>query len=401
MTTPPPDPVNFPFPPLRGPGVEKEYGELRRACPVSRVRMPYGGDAWLVTGHEQTKKVLADARFSRAAVVGKDVPRIQPNNLAEEGGILDTDPPEHTRLRRIVARIFTQRHAERLRPGIQTITDRLLDEMELRGGPLDLVQDFALPIPIATVVSELLGVPAEARPKFREWADATLSTTKRSPEEITQARQDLRAYFSELIEKRRREPADDLISMMVRAKDEEERLSESELVRMAEDIMIGGHETTANRIATFTYVLLTHPEQMARLKADPSLITTAVEELVRYVPLDSASFARIATEDVELGDVTVRAGEAVLPALLAANRDESVFTDPDRLDLGRQRNQHIGFGHGVHHCLGAQLGRVELQVALGSLLARFPDLRLAVAPEEIPWKTGGLLRGPEQLMVGW
>jgi cytochrome P450 len=401
MTTAHPDPVDFPFPPAPAMGVEKEYGELRGACPVSRVRLPYGGDAWLVTGYEQTKKVLADTRFSRAAVPGKDVPRIQPNNLAEEGGLLDTDPPEHTRLRGIVARIFTQRHAERLRPGIQAITDGLLDSVEHQGGPIDLVQEFALPLPIATVVSELLGVPAEARPRFREWADATLSTTKRTAEEITRARQELRAYFSELIEQRRRAPADDLISAMVRARDEEGRLSESELVRMAEDIMIGGHETTANRIASFTYVLLTHPDQLDRLKADPSLITTAVEELVRYVPLDSASFARIAKEDVDLGGVTVRAGEAVFPALLAANRDGLVFTDPDRLDIGRERNQHVGFGHGVHHCLGAQLGRVELQVALGSLFTRFPGLRLAVPPEEIPWKSGGLLRGPEQLLVEW
>lgn len=404
MTATLPDPVDgpvtFPFPARPGLGVEAEYGTLRGACPVSRVRLPYGGDAWLATGYQETKIVLADIRFSRAAVPGTDVPRIQPTNLAEEGGLLDTDPPGHTRLRKIVARFFTQRHAEVLRPRVRAITNGLLDAMAEDGGPVDLVRSLALPLPIATVVNELLGVPVRARPLFREWADATLSTTKRTAEQVTRARAELRAYFSALLDERRRTPRDDLLSVMVSAQ-HDHGLGDDQLVRMAEDIMIGGHETTANRIASFTHALLTHPDQLDRLRRDPTLITDAVEELVRFVPLDSASFARVATEDVDLGGVRIRAGEAVFPALLAANRDAAAFPDPDRLDLGRRPNRHIGFGHGVHHCLGAQLGRVELQEAIGGLVARFPGLHLALDPSKVVWRAGGLLRGPESLPVGW
>jgi cytochrome P450 len=376
------------------------YAELRRTEPLTRVRLPFGEAAWLATRHADVRTVLGDPRFSRAASIGRDEPRLTPRQL--DGGILSMDPPEHTRLRRLVAKAFTARRVELLRPRTQQIADELLDAMAAVGPPVDLVEHFATPLPIQ-VICELLGVPFTDRHLFHVWSEAIVSTTSLPPEQIREYLDNLYGYIGELVEQRRREPTDDLICAMVRARDEhEDRFTEEEVVRLAAGLLAAGHETTVTQLPNFAYVLLTHPDELARLRAEPTLVPTAVEELMRYIPLGVASsFARYATEDIEVGGVLVRAGEPVIGSLSSANRDETVFADPDRLDLGRQANPHLGFGHGVHHCVGAQLARMELQVGIASLIRRFPGLRIAGPEGELPWKSGMIVRGLSSLPVAW
>ncbi|MEH1015299.1 cytochrome P450 [Micromonospora sp. CPCC 206060] len=376
------------------------YARLRHEQPVTRVRLPYGEPAWLATRYADVRTVLGDPRFSRAAAVGRDEPRITPRQL--DAGILAMDPPEHTRLRRLAAKAFTARRVEQLRPRATGIADELLDAMLAAGAPADFVEYVATPLPIR-VICELLGVPVADQDRFHAWSEAIVSTTSLPPERIDEYIDNLYAYMGELIARRRREPTDDLLSAMVRARDENaDRLTELEVVQLAAGLLAAGHETTVTQLPNFVYVLLTTPGAWDRLRDDPGLVPSAVEELMRYIPLGVASaFARYATEDLELGGVLIRAGEPVIGSISSANRDESVFADPDRLDFNRPVNPHLGFGHGVHHCIGAQLARMELQVALRALLQRTPGLRIAVPEEELTWKSGLIVRGLTMLPVTW
>jgi cytochrome P450 len=376
------------------------YARLRREEPLTRVQLPYGEPTWLATRYEDVKVVLGDPRFSRAASVGRDEPRTRVHR-GRPGNILSFDPPEHSRLRRLCSKAFTVRRVEQVRTRAQEIADGLVDAMRAKGAPADLVEEFALPLPI-TVICELLGVPVEDRADFRIWSDAFLSTTKFSPAEVGEHVGRLRDYMAGLIAQRREAAQDDLLSAFVVARDEEDRLSEEEMLGLAEALLVAGHETTASQIPNFVYALLTNPEQLAMLRADLDLVPRAVEELMRYVPLGSGGGnARYALEDVELGGVTVRAGEPVIVNLASANRDESVYTHPDELDLLRREASHVGFGHGAHHCLGAPLARMELQVALRTLLERLPGLRFAGPEQDITWKTGVATRGPEYMPIAW
>ncbi|MGW0005140.1 cytochrome P450 [Nocardia grenadensis] len=377
------------------------FAELRREEPVCRVELPYGGEGWLVTRYEDVRLVLADPRFSRAATVGReDLPRATPAPVRPDS-LLSMDPPEHSRLRKLVAKAFTSRRVAELRPRTREIVDEKLTALERAGAPADLVEGFALPLPV-TVICEMLGVPPGDQHRFRDFSDAILSTTAYTREQIESARDSLETYLAEVVAERRQRPTDDLLGALVAARDNEDRLSERELVNLGVGLLIAGHETTANQIANFTYVLLTQREYWELLRAEPQLIPGAVEELLRYVQLGAgAGQPRVATEDVVLSGVTVRAGDSVFVNTQAANRDENVFDDPESLDLTRQRNPHVAFGYGAHHCLGAQLARVELQVALEALLERFPSLRLSPPLDEIPWKSGLLVRGPKQLLVQW
>ncbi|WP_055549120.1 cytochrome P450 [Streptomyces sp. NBRC 110028] len=376
------------------------YERLRREEPLARVQLPYGEPAWLATRYEDARLVLGDPRFSRAAAVGRDAPRVRP--YAPGPGTISTfDPPEHSRLRRLVTKAFTVRQIDRMRSRVQQIADELVDAIRAEGAPADLVEDFALPLPI-TVICELLGVPFEDRGDFRLWSEAFLSTTKYTLEEIKGYRALLRDYMAGLVAERRTAPQDDLLSSLVAARDNDDRLSEDELLSLAESILIAGHETTATQIANFLYVLLTRPEHLAALRADLDQVPQAVEELLRFTPLGSGSLQpRYAVEDVEVGGVTVRAGEPVVVAINSANRDESVYTGPDQLDLRRHEATHIGFGHGPHHCLGAPLARMELRIALRTLLERLPGLRLADAEQDVEWKVGVSTRGVRRLPVTW
>ncbi|MCP2165124.1 cytochrome P450 [Goodfellowiella coeruleoviolacea] len=390
----------YPFSEARGLELDPTYRALRDEQPVARVRLPYGGEGWLATRYADVKTVMSDPRFSRAATVGKDIPRTTP---ARQQGttILSMDPPEHSRLRKLVAKAFTARQIERLRARAQQVVDELLDRMAEQGPPADLVEGLALPLPI-TMICEMLGVPFDDRDRFRAWSDQLLGVTAFTAEEIEQARAEFRAYLAGLIEQRRRTPSDDMLGVLVQARDEDDKLTEDELVDFGITLLVAGHETTANQIGNFVYTLMANPEQLAKLRDNLDLVPSAVEELLRFIPLgNSAAFARVAVEDVELGGVLVKAGEAVLVSTASANRDAQVFDNPDQIDLERQDNAHVAFGHGVHHCLGAQLARLELQIALKSLLTRFPTLRPAVPIEEMVFKQGRLVRGLSALPVAW
>lgn len=396
MTTASTEPLAYPFNTAEGLALAEEYEQVRNRPGLLRVRMAYGEPAWLVTRYEEARLVLGDLRFSRAEGYKHDEPR--QGEGRRDSGILGMDPPDHTRLRSLVAKAFTVRQVEKLRPQVRELTAGLLDRMEAAGPPVDLVEEYALPIPVA-VICRMLGVPEEDRPQFRVWSDAALSTSSLTAEEFDANRDELRAYMAGLIAQHRAEPRDDLMTALIEARDGGDRLSELELVDLCVGILVAGHETTASQIPNFVHTLLDHPGEWQRLGAEPGLIDSAVEELLRFVPLGSgAGQPRYAKEDIEVGGTLVRAGSPVLVAVGAANRDALRFSAPGKLDLSRASNQHLGFGHGVHHCLGAPLARLELQEALGALTARFPDLRLA---GDIVWKGEMLVRGPRVMPVGW
>lgn len=376
------------------------YAQLRRQEPLCWIQLPYGEPAWLATRYEDAKVVLGDSRFSRAEGLTHDEPRVRPISTPP-GSLMIMDPPDHSRLRRLAAKAFTHKRVEQWRPRVRQIADGLLDELLATGAPADVVGHFALPLPI-TVICELLGVPFADRDDFRRWSDSFVSTTKFTPAEAAGYRARLQEYMAGLIAEHRKAPKDDLIGDLVTARDADDRLSEEELLILVQGILVAGFETTATQIPNFLYVLLNHPDQLAAVRADPALVPRAVEELLRHIPLGVAATApRYALEDIEMGGVLVRAGQPVVVALHAANRDESVFTDPDKLDLRRREAPHVGFGHGAHHCLGAPLARVELQVALHTLLTRLPGLAFAGTEQDVVWKTGMATRGPERMAITW
>ncbi|MCL6673410.1 cytochrome P450 family protein [Streptomyces panaciradicis] len=373
------------------------YALLRERGPVHRVRLP-GVDAhyetWLVVGHEEARAALGDPRLA------KDAGRIGLEFL-DEGLIgkhlLVTDPPQHTRLRSLVSRAFTARRVRELRPRIQQITDELLDAM-LPRGRADLVDSFAYPLPI-TVICELLGVPEPDRGEFRRMSTEAVAPS--SPEAEYDAFTRLAAYLTELIEdKRCAGPTGDLLSDLVRTTGEDgDRLSPGELRGMAFVLLIAGHETTVNLISGAVRTLLTHPGQLAALRADMSLVDAAVEETLRYEgPVENATF-RFAAETLEIAGTTIPRGDAVMIGLTAADRDPLRYPAPDRFDLHRDTRGHLAFGHGIHYCLGAPLARLEARTALRTLLERAPELTLDGPPGD--WLPGMLMRGVRSLPVRW
>ncbi|GAB2631538.1 cytochrome P450 [Streptomyces capparidis] len=368
--------------------------------PVARIRLPNGeGTAWLVTRHEDVAFVTSDARFSRQALVDTPVTRLAPHRIPTSEAVGFADPPEHTRLRRTVSKAFTTRRAEQLRPRIRQIAEQLLDAVEADGPPADLVGRYTGPLAL-DVISEVMGVPPEDRPRMGELANVLISMAY-GREASEQAKEEAAAYFSGLARRRAEEPRDDVLSSLAGAERRGE-LSHGELVGLVVLVQTSAAHAVRNNSANMIYALLTHPEQLAALRADRSLLPQAVEELLRYVPhRNGVGQCRIATEDVQVGGVTIRAGEAVYASYLAANRDSSVFPEPGRLDIGRGTVPHMAFGHGPHYCLGASLARVECEVILSCLLDRFPGLRLAVPPGEVPWRRKALIRGPESLPVAW
>jgi cytochrome P450 len=380
------------------------YAQLRPTQPMARVQLPYGQEAWLATRYDTVKAILGDPRFSRAHAANGDAPRSTPI-WPRPDAMVSLDPPQHTRLRRLVTAAFTVRRVERLRARAQQVVEGLLDDMVEQGPPADVVQSLAVSLPI-TMICDILGVPFADRGMFQSWSVAQVSTTAFTPEQIDDGHQQLRGYLAKLIAQRREQPTDDLLTALVQARDNDDQLSEDELVTQGVMLLAAGYETTANQLANFVYALLTHPDQLAWLREDLTRVPTAVEELLRFVPLatgapSSQGHARVATTDIELDGVPVCAGEAVLPAVNSANRDERVFANPDQLDLSRVDNPHVAFGYGPHRCLGAHLARMELQVALATLLRRLPQLRLAVPAAEVQWKKGMLVRGPKELPVTW
>jgi cytochrome P450 len=372
------------------------FARLRESRPVAPVRMPAYGRAWIVTRYEDVRAVLADPRMAKDVRRWPGGGRTRPSEATGVNDhMLHRDPPDHTRLRRLVQKPFAARWAA-LRPRAEEIAAGLLDDMTASGGGvIDLLGRYAGPLPIA-VICELLGVPAADR----EWMRVTVHAYDER-EEHARVERALAAYFTELIAARRAEPGDDLVSALVLARDDEaaDGLTGAELLATVYLLVMAGFDTTVNLIASGSLALLTHPGEMARLRADPSLLPAAVEELLRFTSPVNHANDRFTTEEVTVGGVVIPAGEWVFPAIAAADWDPARFPEPDRLDLGRDTSGHLAFGHGIHHCLGAPLARMEAEVALGALLARYPGLSLAVAPAELRWRPVSLMNGLESLPV--
>ena len=365
---------------------------LRETQPVSQVQMPGYGRAWIVTRYADVRAALAGSRLARDVHRWPGGSRTRPS---EATGIyahmLHSDPPDHTRLRRLVQKAFAPRRAA-LRPRAEQIARELLDELAADPcGTIDLLDRYARPLPIR-VLCELLGIPAADR----AWMAATVTAYDERGEH-QRVERELAAYFTGLAAKRakRAEPGDDLVSALVLARTDDGTggLTGDELISTVFLLVMAGFDTTVNLIASGTLALLTHPEQMARLRADPALLPAAVEELLRFTSPVNHVNDRFTAEDVTVGGVVIAAGEWVFPMISSADRDAAQFPDPDRLDLGRDTSGQVAFGHGIHHCLGAPLARMEAEVAFGALLPRFPGLSLAVPAAELRWRPVGLMNG--------
>ena len=385
------------------------FARMREESPVTSVITPEGQRAWLITRYEDVRKALADPRLS------KDWRKLRSPGFVPDPSVgflmahmLNADPPDHTRLRRLVQKAFTPGRVAALRPRVEAITASLLDAMAGGGsaggsggdpgdGVVDLITAFAFPLPM-TVICELLGIPDDDREEFKTWSQVILSSTA-TFDEYRAAGGAMYGYFTRLLADKRAAPADDLLSALITARDSGDSLDEPELLAMIFLLLVAGHETTVNLIATGTLALLAHPSELSRLRTDPALLPAAVEELLRYAnPLNHAT-DRYAPEPLEVGGVTIPAGEPVLVVTSSANRDPDRFPDPDRLDLGRDASGHVAFGHGIHYCVGAPLARLEGEIAFGALLARFPGLSLAVDPAALRWRPSSLIHGLETLPV--
>ncbi|MET7989544.1 cytochrome P450 [Amycolatopsis sp. NPDC005232] len=369
-------------------------------CPI---RMPHGTPSYLVTGYDEARALLADPRVSKdnrgaydlmiAKAGGENINRSFGQLLGAH--MLNTDAPDHTRLRKLVNKAFTPRAIAGLRPRIEQITTELLDAMADHE-QVDLMAAFAGPVPI-TVICELLGVREEDRGEFTGWSNILLGAG--DLDEMQAAAVAMHTYLVGLVAQKRAEPGEDLLSGLVQATDEGDSLSEEELVAMAFLLLVAGHETTVNLIGNAVLALLRAPEQRAKLVADPSLMPGAVEEFLRFDGPINIATLRYTVEDVEVGDHKIPAGEFVQVSLLAANRDEGRFPDPADLDVTRATGGHLAFGHGIHYCVGAPLARMEAEIALTALLARFPQLRAAVPEEELVYRTSPLVHGIKTLPV--
>jgi cytochrome P450 len=386
------------------------FTRMRADGPVTPVVFPDGERYWLITRYADVRAALADPRLHKDWAGKLTEPGWSPDPVMGylSRHLLNADPPDHTRLRRLVSRGFTARRVAGLRPRVEAITSALLDEMAGRvvagDTSVDLIEAYAFPLPVI-VICELLGVPAADRDSFKEWSHAMLASVG-EPGEFREAASSMYYYFTELLAAKRKSPADDLVSALIAAQDagdapgSADSLDERELMAMLFLLLVAGHETTANLIATGTLALLSHPAELERLRADPAaLLPGAVEELLRYAnPLNHAT-ERFTLEPVEIGGVTIPARSWVLCVTSSANRDPGRFTDPDRLDVSRDAGGHVAFGHGIHYCLGAPLARIEGEVAFGALLSRFPGLSLAVPESSLRWRRSSLIHGLETLPV--
>ncbi|WP_262380662.1 cytochrome P450 [Nonomuraea sp. PA05] len=386
----------------RGAGPFAPPPGLRGQGPVRPVDLLNGARAWLVTGFDEARAVLSDARFSADKMRHRDAtslrpPAEPPRGEREDGAFVFMDPPEHTRLRRALTGQFTVRRMRQLESRVREIAVEHIEAMRAAGTRADLVPAFALPLP-SLVICELLGVDYADRAEFQERTTVGLSATS-TPQEQLAARGELHAFMRRLVSAKRSDPADDLLSGLVH--DADPPLTDAQLTDMALLLLTAGHETTANMLGLSTFALLQHPEQLAALRADPGLIDNAVEELLRFLSIIQLGVSRVATEPVTLGGVDLPAGATVVIATPEVNRDPRHWPDPDALDLGRARTPHLAFGHGVHQCLGQQLARIELRIGLGELLARLPGLRLAVPAEQVPVRDEMLVFGVHSLPVTW
>jgi cytochrome P450 len=384
------------------------FARLREQAPVCKV-VTEGLSVWLVTRYDDIRDVLSDPRLSNDPNLADAVTRAMPwvgASMSTARHMLRVDPPDHTRLRRLVAKAFTPRRLEVLRPRIQQIADELVATIQPLGRA-DLLAEFALPLPL-TVISELLGVSTTEEQEFVQWVNIFFGMDEGDAARSAQARAWLNDYLARLIERKELEQAEriadaeqgSLLDGLIAVRNEGEQLHHDELLAMSFLLLIAGYETTANLISNGLLSLLRNPDQYAALRADPALTRPAIEELLRYEsPVKLTPFVRITTTEVTIGGVVIPAHQPVLVSFAAANRDPAQFPDPDRLDIFRAERGHLALGHGIHFCLGAPLARLEAEIAFTTLLAGCPDLALAVAPEELQWRRSRILRGLKRLPV--
>ncbi|MDG9706405.1 cytochrome P450 [Streptomyces sp. DH37] len=405
MTTPTteaePEGLDAPFPwdrkcPFSPP---EQYAQLAAERPIAKARLATGREAWLVTGYHNIRQLLTDPRVSSSRREENfpfyfPIPEV----FRTETSFIGYDPPEHTRTRRKAAVTFTNRRTQMLRPQIEKIVDETIDRLIASGSPADLHHELSLPIPM-TVICLLLGIPYEDHEFFQKHGAVLLAG-----DSTTQQRQaamvEVGHYLENLIAIKEKTPGDDLLSRaIVEYRESGEEYETRDLVNLCRLLMNGGHETTASMISIGTACLLEHPEELAKIKADPSLVPTALEEVIRFLTIGDAAIARVAMEDIEIGGVTIPKGDGILCVAFTGNRDPEVYEEPDKLILERGSRKHLGFGHGLHHCIGADLARLELEIVWSKLFQRLPDLRLAVPYKDIRTKEGAVIYGVWELPV--
>ncbi|KIZ15075.1 cytochrome P450 family protein [Streptomyces natalensis] len=382
------------------------YAALRESGPVHRITGPDGHPAWLVTRYDDVRSAFADARLSldkkHAAPGGYRGFALPP---ALDANMMNMDPPDHTRIRRLVVKAFTPRRVEALRDPVHRVAERLLDAMEERGGPADLIADFAGPLPVI-VICDLLGIPQSDRHDFRAWTDALVTPDPAKPQAMRDAVGAMLEFYTGLIKTKRAEPGDDLLSDLIAVRDDAtgtdgDRLTEDELTSLAFLILFGGYENVVHLIGNATLGLLERPDRLARLRRHPAELPAVVEEFMRHSGPAPLAIRRFAKEDLEIGGVRIAAGDSVLLGIASANRDPARFPDPDAFDHGRDLSGHLALGHGIHYCVGAPLARMETATALGALIARFPGLRLAVPQGELRRRRTLRAHGLISLPVAW
>ncbi|MEW9556505.1 cytochrome P450 [Nonomuraea sp. NPDC050783] len=375
------------------------YAELREQAPVTRVSIPGGRIAWLVTGHANVRAVLTDPHVSSDRT-HPGFPLVMPGferNL--KGSILTMDPPEHNRYRRMLAPEFTVRRVQGMRSRVQEIVDSQIEQLLAGPRPADLVQALSLPVP-SLVICELLGVPYSERAFFHA-RTAQIFHKSTTAERRAAAMREIREFLHRLVSDKVDDPGEDLLSRLVVKYQEAGLFDHEAMSAMALTLLVAGHETTANMISLGVVALLENPDQLAELCEEPSLMAGAVEELLRYFTIVDQATSRVATQDIEVDGVLIRAGEGIIAAASSANRDPRVFEDPDRLDIHRSARGHLAFGYGVHQCLGQNLARMELDIVYTTLFRRVPGLRLAVPFDELPFKHDANVHGLHSLPVTW
>ena len=371
-----------------------ELTRIRTEKPVFGItrRLPTGAsmNMWLITKYADVRDLLSSRDTSNS--LGRS-----DSAAAQPGFLVSLDPPDHTRIRRMLTGQFSMRRLTAMRPYVEQITARFLDQMEAAGPPIDLMQAFALPLP-SLVICELLGVPFEDQADFQRRSDTMLDVSV-TPQQQAHNTREMNSYMQSLVNRHRRDPGDDILGMLIR--DHSDDLTDEELVGIGNILLVAGHETTANTIGLGTLLLLQHPDQLALVRDDPKMIASAVEEILRYLSIVHSGTPRIILKDMIIGDQQIQAGDIAMVSLPSANRDPDFMPDPDVFDVTRQPQAHLTFGHGIHQCIGQQLARLEMSVALPALLQRFPTLSLAASPADLSFRGDGPVNGVRELPVRW
>jgi cytochrome P450 len=382
------------------------YARLRAETPVFPVTLKRYGRAWLITSYDDVLAVLKDERFAKdpqnamTSEQFKKAPRMPAIFKPLSRGLLSLDDPDHARLRVLVHKAFTPRRIEQMREQVQVVADELLDKATPRGH-MDLIADYALPLPL-TMIGRILGIPASDNQKFHHWTRTFLSApSNRNPLVMVPSMMSFMRYLRKQIKERQTRPQNDLITALVQAREGNDMFNEDEVVSMIFLLLSAGHETTVNLIGSGMLALMEHPEQMQKLRNEPELSKTAIEELVRFVCPAETATERYARENITIAGTTIPRGELVLAVVGSANRDANYFDNPDTIDITRTNNRHLSFGQGIHYCLGAPLARLEGQIAINTLLQRLPNIHLTSKPDELRWRGGMILRGLEALPVAF